>query len=120
MGIWVEGKFTIDQWLQAKNAFENIYLRFGGPENMMLVIESLPDGLTERLIAHLPDAAMLAVFDGFQAIDEDQIAHTTPSHAFPESAARDGLIRDPYVSRTGRLAAVECNLRPAAADQSGR
>jgi hypothetical protein len=76
--IWAEKTVPVGQGAAVQEKFETLFMKLGAPAGMMLVSTRGESIKTERLIMSLPEASLLAAFEGFSPTSENQL---------PESAS---------------------------------
>ncbi len=69
---WFAKDFPVGDWAYVQDAFENIIVRLGAPEAMMLISERRADGV-ERLYGCFPHPDMAKAFDGFAPVGESDL-----------------------------------------------
>ena len=74
--IWAEKTVQVGEAAPVQEQFENLFIQLGWPDDMMLVSIDAKWPNEESLIISLPDDRLLALFDGFEAIEEAALPKT--------------------------------------------
>jgi hypothetical protein len=68
--IWARKAIVLSEWDEIQDQFEELFMKLGGPRQMMLVATSSSGADQTDLCMSLPNSALLSLFQGFEAIAE--------------------------------------------------
>jgi len=66
--LWARKAVGLAEWGSTQDQFEELFVKLGGPEQMMLVAASDPASGQPILLMSLPNSAYLGSFSGFEPI----------------------------------------------------